>query len=312
MPGDYAAARAARPPHLVLCVTEIPRAVGDIASFFLMRPILRRLPAGDGHGVIVLPGYMADDNPTRPLRSLLRQLGYRAEGWSFGRNTRLDSGRVAALADHVARTADRTGGKVSLVGWSLGGLLAREIARARPQLVRQVICMGSPLSDDPNHYSVFSILQRFGDIVPLFRGHHLFRDAAAPPPVPSTSIYSRGDGVVAWRASLQRKGPQAENVEVHASHSGLAANPLVAMVVADRLAQREGEWSPFRPQGRWAAFYPKPSADGAEDAIPRSEVVPSLNPAPARTACGTRSRTAAPADRESRAGSAAEPRRSRR
>jgi hypothetical protein len=141
--------------------------------------------------------------------------------------------------------AERLGRKVSLIGWSLGGIYAREIARRRPAAVRQVITLGTPFAGSGEHTNV-------GWIYKLLSGHSPRIDPAltarlrATPPVPTTSIYSRTDGVVAWQACLEARGPRAENVEVEASHIGLVCHPKVWRVVADRLAQPEGHWQRYK------------------------------------------------------------------
>lgn len=249
---------AARAPSRLLLLTEGPRALGELAAFVALQPLLARLPRGDGHGVLVLPGFLVSDAATRPLRSLLSRLGYHAVGWELGRNVRIDRARTTAMAERAARLCDATGRKISIVGWSLGGILAREIARQRPDLVRQVISLGSPLSGDPAHAKVGGLFERFNRTVPFSRNNGLAARLSRPPPVPSSSIYARGDGVVAWRSAIQHEGPQAENIAVCASHCGLTVNPLVMVAIADRLAQPEGEWQPFRPAGWRALLFPRP------------------------------------------------------
>jgi hypothetical protein len=145
----------------------------------------------------------------------------------------------------VADVAHAHERRVSLVGWSLGGIYAREIARRRPAIVRQVITLGTPFAGSGEHTNV-------GWIYRLLSGHSPKIDPRfsarlrATPPVPTTSIYSRSDGIVAWQACLEARVPHAENVEVDGSHIGLVCHPMVWRVVADRLAQPEGDWRRFR------------------------------------------------------------------
>jgi pimeloyl-ACP methyl ester carboxylesterase len=150
------------------------------------------------------------------------------------------------------------------VGWSLGGIFARELARRRPEAVRQVVTLGSPFQ------------MEHPDQAPAYRAYELFTHlhvdpAELPPPErarpalpgPSTAVYSRWDGLVSWRACMERPGGQRENVAVHSSHLGYGHNPAVLWVVADRLAQPEGEWAPFRPSPLMRALYPSPDPEAA-------------------------------------------------
>jgi pimeloyl-ACP methyl ester carboxylesterase len=245
------------PPSDFLALTEPSRALVELASFVALRPALSFLPRGDGHPVLVLPGFLASDTSTGPLRGLLRDLGYDVEGWGdLGRNVRLTNARVQAMVECLERLHARTGRKVSLVGWSLGGMMARELAKLRPQMVRQVISLGSPLTDDPGISKVRVLFEAINGKVPEARRKGRFDSLETPPPVPSTSIYTKADGVVAWTGSLQAEGPSRENVEVHASHIGLGVNPTVMWVIADRLAQKEGEWRPFAAKGCASWLFP--------------------------------------------------------
>lgn len=247
----------ARPPNRLLTLAEPGRAMGELASFYALRPLLRALPKGDGHGVLVLPGFMASDASTAPLRSLLGDLGYQAVGWGLGRNVKVDNTRVAAMADCVDRLADQTGRKVSLVGWSLGGVFARELAKQAPDKVRLVISLGSPISDDRNHTNARRLFEWLNGPEPEPMQAGRFGNLGAAPPVPTTSILTRTDGVVHWRGSVQEQGDQTENIEVIASHCGLGVNPAAVYAIADRLAQAEGAWKAFAPSGLVSLLFPK-------------------------------------------------------
>jgi pimeloyl-ACP methyl ester carboxylesterase len=236
--------------------------MAELASFIALRPMMSALPKGDGHGVLVLPGFMAGDTSTRPLRSVLTSLGYQAEGWNLGRNLRVTDERVEAMMARVAELAEETGGKISIVGWSLGGVLAREIAKALPQHVRQVISLGSPIANDPAaHTNVHRLFQYFNGEKPEPQRDGNFENLADAPPVPTTSILTKGDGVVHWRGSVQHPHPdtegQTENIELIASHIVLGFNPTVMMALADRLAQDEGSWKPFEAKGFASLLFPK-------------------------------------------------------
>lgn len=238
----------ARPPHPLLTLSE-GRALFELGSFVALRRAMKRLPKGDGHAVLVLPGFLASDTSTAPMRGLLKDLGYVPHGWELGRNLRFTADREQALYALLDRVHEESGRPVSLIGWSLGGLFVREMAKHSPDKVRQVISLGSPLSNDRGYTNASRLFERLNgkDPEPLRQGRFARLDEA--PPVPTTSILSRSDGIVAWRASVQKPGPQAETLEVIASHCGLGVNPAVMYALADRLAQPEGEWQPFDRSG---------------------------------------------------------------
>ncbi len=245
---------AHRPPSDLLALTEVPRALLEFVSFLALRPAMSFMPRGDGHPVLVLPGFMASDTSTVPLRDLLIDLGYDAVGWELGRNMHITNSRVQAMSDSLLSHYQRSGRKVSLVGWSLGGLLARELAKLHPEMVRQVISLGSPLTADRGISKVRRLFEALNGTVPEVQRRGQFLDIGSPPPVPSTSVFTKGDGVVQWRGSIQPEGFERENVEVLASHIGLGVNPSVMWLIANRLAQTEGEWAPFTAKGlaSWA------------------------------------------------------------
>lgn len=252
-----------RPPHRLLTLAEPGRAIAEFASFLALRPAMLHLPKGDGHGVLVLPGFMATDSSTRPMRSLLDSLGYTTAGWDLGRNVKVDNKRVEAMATCVDKLFDETGGKISIVGWSLGGVFARELAKMMPEKIRYVISLGSPISDDRNHTSARILFEYFNgkNPEPIQAGRFTGIDAA--PPVPTTSILTKTDGVVHWRGSVQNpdegKPGLTENIVVHASHCGLGVNPTVMLAITDRLAQPEGSWKPFEPRGFSSLLFPNSS-----------------------------------------------------
>ncbi len=236
---------ALRPPSRLLALAEI-RAVFEFAAFYMARPLLGGLPRGDGHPVLVLPGFLASDASTRPLRSLLSDLGYDAYGWELGRNVRVDSPRVEAMVRRLLAIHHQTGRKVSIVGWSLGGVFARELAKMHPEAVRLVISMGSPIRDNRNHTNATPLFEYLNGKEPEPIRQGRFTGLHNAPPVPTSSILTRSDGIVHWRGSVQHPQGQTENIEVRASHIGLGVNPSVMIAIADRLRQPEGEWAPFR------------------------------------------------------------------
>ena len=135
------------PPHLGLALTEAHRAFAEFSSLLYTRRLLNRMPKGDGHGVVVLPGFLGDDGYNAPLRRYLGRLGYDAVGWAQGRNLGPRGDLLERALDYIREVAERTGGRVSLVGHSLGGIYARELAKEIPQQIRQVISLGSPFGE---------------------------------------------------------------------------------------------------------------------------------------------------------------------
>jgi pimeloyl-ACP methyl ester carboxylesterase len=252
----------------LLAATEPARALASAGALAAGFPLLRWAPRGEPHPVLVLPGLMASDVSTGTLRRWLRSLGYPVVGWELGRNRGPTEEVVDELPRLVQRLADRHGSPVSIVGQSLGGIFARRLALRTPLQVRQVVTLGSP----------FGLAPRGGDDTPAARLYRSYAPTHArgratagrarisrPLPVPSTSVYSRWDGVVNWRACLQEVTATSENVAVHAGHLGMGVDPAVLWVVADRLAQRKGDWQPFRRPTRFglSALFPDPEEPGA-------------------------------------------------
>ena len=154
-----AAAEALRPPSRTLLLLE-GRAVQELGAFWLLRPWLAAAPRGDGHPVLVLPGLLASDLSTQPLRSFLKSHGYAAHGWKQGRNLGLRSGVERSMLERVEELYDRHGGrKISLVGWSLGGIYARQIAKRVPDKVRSVISLGSPFTGNPKATNAWRVYE---------------------------------------------------------------------------------------------------------------------------------------------------------
>lgn len=213
--------------------------------------ILRMAPQGDGHPVLILPGFLTNDLYTAALRRNLSKKGYKAYAWEGGFNLGLGEKTAEHLSRQLHRIFEESGGRpVTIIGHSLGGVYARELAREFPDLVRGVITLGTP----------FGIAAQGGEATPkhLRRIYEFFnpgsnhlddadlhRRGLTPPPVPTTSIYSRADGVVDWRASLNPRTPLTENIEVISTHMGMLFHPHILLAVLDRLAQPEGAWQPF-------------------------------------------------------------------
>ncbi len=200
-------------------------------------PRLLRAPRGEGKSVVVLPGFGAGDGSTAALRSYLRVQGHRASGWRLGTNRGDVPGLLPQVEARVQRIVRSAGGPVALVGWSLGGVLARETARDRPDLVSQVITLGSPVIGGPKYTAVADFYRRQGIDLDAIETEVAARDEK-PIHTPVTAIYSRADGVVSWRACIDERNPQVEHVEVTTSHIGLGFSPEVYAIVAARLGAR--------------------------------------------------------------------------
>ncbi len=240
--------------RLMAAMLSESRAIFEFNAFYSMRLLMRSFPKGDGHPVLFLPGFMASDFSTRPMRGLFKDLGYTSSGWDLGRNLLVNEEREADMQALLREFSTSHERKVSIIGWSLGGVFAREIAKVHPECVRQVISLGSPISgeivQDPVHQAFKSVNGE-----PTDTDRARYSSLGEAPPVPTTSIYSKTDAIVPWRRSVQKRGGQTENIEVPASHLGLGVNPLVMYAIADRLAQPEDEWKPFDIRGAKRLFF---------------------------------------------------------
>jgi pimeloyl-ACP methyl ester carboxylesterase len=239
-----------RAPHALLVALE-SRAPWEFAALLAAMPWLRKLPRGDGHPALVFPGLGANDFTTAPLRRFLDHLGYKTHPWGQGFNFGPRHGVLERCNDDVKRLFRSHARKVSLIGWSLGGIYARELAKELPEHVRCVVTLGTPFTGHPRATNAW----RFYELVSGQSVHDpaLMAQIRKEPPVPTTSIWSRTDGIVSWRCSVVAPGPLAENIAVHSSHVGMGMNPLALYAIADRLAQPAGHWQPFEPHGarRW-------------------------------------------------------------
>jgi pimeloyl-ACP methyl ester carboxylesterase len=243
----------------LLAATEPVRALASAGALAAGLPLLPLAPRGEPHPVLVLPGLGASDLSTSTLRGWLRMLGYPVVGWELGRNRGPTREVLDVLPTLLARLHREHGSPVSIVGQSLGGIYARRLALRAPGQVRQVITLGSP----------FGLLDQRTDDSPGARAYDRYRHLheterrstrgglRRPLPVPSTSVYSRWDGFVDWRACLQRPGPTSENVAVRTGHLGMGLDLAVLWVIADRLAQPADRWRPFqRPRFGLGVLFP--------------------------------------------------------
>ena len=249
-----------RAPGLLRIALEW-RAPWEYGAALLAQPFLAQAPHGDGHPVLVLPGLMASDTSTKPLRRFLESKGYAAVGWGLGSNLGPRDGVLDGCRTLLQDLRRRHKRKVSLLGWSLGGIYAREMAKEFPNDVRLVITMGTPFTGHPKATNAWRLYE-------IVTGHRIgepeiHEPLRMPPPVPTTSIYSRTDGIVAWQCSVDKPGPQHENIEIEASHFGLGLNPLAWWAVADRLAQPEDRWQAFERGTGWLEWlYRDPQRKG--------------------------------------------------
>jgi hypothetical protein len=245
-------------PSMWLLAME-QRFIWEFWSGVAMYPALKRLtPRGDGHPVLVLPGFAASDISTALLRRFLDDLGYTTYPWDLGRNRGVKDEVPAQLQQRLqAIYKKHDGRKISVVGQSLGGVFARQLAKAEPDKVRQVITLGSPFTGHPLASTAAHVYEwlsgdNFDNID--FNQHLEIR---IKPPVPTTSIYSKLDGVVAWQCSIEAdEANQAENINLRGnSHVGMGSSPVALYLIAERLAQAEGDWKPFEPRGLARVFY---------------------------------------------------------
>jgi hypothetical protein len=251
-------AHAMKAPSRLLFALEL-RAFPELGGFVASLPLLTALaPRGDGHPVLVLPGLVTSDRSTVPLRTFLKGRGYATYGWALGRNYGPLPGFEEKMLDRVKKLADKHGRKVSLVGWSLGGIYARQLAKMLPDEVRGVITLGSPFNGDPRATNAWRLYEFTSGHKVDDRERHMGGAISDSPPVPTTAIYSRSDGICAWQNCVENDLPHTESIEVEASHCGLGHHPAVVYAVADRLAQPEGQWKKFDRSGFKALFYPDP------------------------------------------------------
>ncbi|MFT3855265.1 MAG: alpha/beta hydrolase [Ilumatobacteraceae bacterium] len=234
----------------------------EAASFWAMGPWLRMLGRGDQHPVLLLPGFTAGDESLMPLRMALRSRGYWAHAWHLGRNLGPTERIVTGMRERLQELHDAHGRKVSLVGQSLGGIFSRQLARECPEMVRQVITLGSPYRMvEGDRSGADRLWKQVSHLhVQVDAGMAAIAEQDRPPlTVPATSIYSRTDGVAPWQTCIDEVREHAENIEVRGSHVGMGVNPAVVVAVLDRLAQPEDDWRPFAAPLGMRAWYPKPA-----------------------------------------------------
>lgn len=248
-------------PSIFWAATEGLRAAVELGTYFPYQ-FLNRIPEnGDGHPVLILPGFMASDLSTIPLRNFIHKIGYKVYGWGEGRNFASEQ-YVDLLLEKVDMIYSKHGVKVSLIGWSLGGIYARQIAKAVPHKIRQVITLGTPfrnVTKANNAKWMYDLLMRGKE--QSKRMKDIIADIPNPAPVPTTSIYSKQDGVVPWKLCMEEiENHTHQNIQVRGSHFGLGVNPSVLKIIADRLMYSEKNWTRFETEGLIEDFILYPSS----------------------------------------------------
>ena len=239
--------------------TALEARVGfEVASLLYALPCLMRAPRGDGHSVLLLPGFMGAEGSLVALQVFLRSRGYDVQTWGLGRNVGFRPGHASAIEQKIRYMHHESGRKVSLVGWSLGGVFALFGAFQATECVRGVVTLGSPVTVDAAGNAVPPLLKAMYRLIahPMGSAGHSMQPRAktlrdgTPVPVPTSCVYSLSDGVVPpQEATIDGDPARHENIRVCGSHVGLGFNPLVLQIVADRLAQPEGQWQPYEPSG---------------------------------------------------------------
>ena len=235
-------------PSLFWLATEAGRAVVESGISLTYRSFRGQKQKGDGHPILVLPGFMATDLSTKTLRRFLNKNGYDAYGWELGRNYAKEE-FLEELLHKLELLYQNYGVKVSIIGWSLGGVYARQLAKARPEMVRQIIMMGTPfqaIRESNNVAWIYNLLTGRKKVRKV--SQDFLENIPLPAPVPSTAIYTKEDGVVPWKACLEKEEDALhQNIQVRGSHFGLGVNMTVLNIIADRLQYSEKNWEHFKP-----------------------------------------------------------------
>lgn len=201
---------------------------------------------GEGQVALVFPMFGAGPESTARLRAALDGAGFRTHDWGYGEDTGPRSGslrnRLRRLEELVIDIFEAERSTVTLIGWGFSGIYARELAKRTAPLVRQVITLGTPFNGAAGHCALLRPLQDESGRLPP----DLQQQLRERPPVPCTSIYTMSDRAVPWQMCVEADSPLSQSIMVPAtSHRALADHPEVRRIIADRMAQPDGEWRPF-------------------------------------------------------------------
>lgn len=236
-PGVPAPELPVRPPSLGVAMALQALVLRELGRLVLRRDADPPGSPEDLPAVVVLPGMGVGDWTTAPLRRFLRRRGFDARGWSLGRHRPEADETLRRFLPRLEALAVETRAPVALIGWSLGGIVARETARLRPDLVRSVATLGTPVVGGLRHTAIAGLFRIQGwDLADIERRV----DAAQRIPirVPLTAIWSRRDGIVAWQACVDLATPGAVNLEARSCHWALGLDPDVLAALADHLTDR--------------------------------------------------------------------------
>lgn len=228
-----------QPPSMLNSVLEVKAPLEWLATAARFPFLLNRAPNGDGRPVMLAPGYLTDEYSMWPLKAFLKRLNYDTYDWGLGRNLGDVDADIIRLGEQVATLHQQLGQKVTLIGWSLGGVVAREVTRLFPESVAEVMTLGTPITGGPKYTAVAKQYAKLKNIDLDAFEKHVFERNAIGFEQPVTSIFSKTDGVVGWQASVDVYNPQARNICVKGSHLGLGINPQVWKIIANILAKRE-------------------------------------------------------------------------
>ncbi|MCP4120943.1 MAG: alpha/beta hydrolase [Bacteroidetes bacterium] len=223
-----------------------PLGISELVNIIPAKQILDSLPHGDGQPVMIIPGLTTGDWSTKIIRTFLKSKGFYVYGWGQGLNVKYTQDLEDRLKKRIDKIYDRHQRKVTLIGWSLGGLTIRVLAKSYPDKIRQLISLGGPFKSIEGKSYVtwwYELLaqERVKNFNPIWK-----EAASTLPEHPSTSIYSKTDGMVSWEYCMDwETSPTIENIEVRCNHLGFGMNPTVWQIVHDRIMQPDDEWQPF-------------------------------------------------------------------
>lgn len=208
----------------------------NIARLAYLRSVFKQCPKGHGQPILVIPGLTGNDATTLPLRWFLKKLNYDVRGWELGLNYGVISQFLPNVILQAKRFYQERGEPIILIGWSLGGVLARETARLCPDLVSHVVTLGAPVVGGPK-YTVVNPFYRWQGYDLETIEQSIEQRNLLPIEVPITAFYSKRDKVVAWEACIDHTSNNVEHIEVNSLHIGMAYDPEVFKVLARKLAE---------------------------------------------------------------------------